>query len=100
MNRIEIGDDVYRELGQLVNDEICDSDFVDCIVETDRSPAFSGVLRLTAVIHRGEEAAPDYVRHPIVDIGPVWWEFMTFDKDGDECINDFQFSRLKKYLVE
>ena len=32
------------------------------------------------------------------DFIPVWWEFHTFDADGNEQLNDFSFGQLRSRL--
>jgi hypothetical protein len=52
---------------------------------------FSGVLyRKRLYLPEGECDAID-------DIVPVWWEFHTFNQQG-EILNDFSFTELRNYL--
>ena len=63
---------------------------------------FDSELLVTLLIYRQkprpeEEGAT--LLGPIVDVVPVWWEFHTFDPDGEEMLNDFSFSDVKPLLI-
>lgn len=45
-----------------------------------------------------EELGDGQTETHIDDIVPIWWEFHTYDEEGNEVRNDFKFSELKKYI--
>lgn len=45
-----------------------------------------------------EELGDGQTETHIDDAVPIWWEFHTYDEEGDEVPNDFKFSELKKYI--
>ena len=49
------------------------------------------------IIYRHTERFPEGDFDRIEDVVPVWWEFHTFDAEGEHP-NDFSFSELKHYL--
>ncbi len=50
------------------------------------------------IIYRKRVEMPEGLFDVIDDIVPVWWEFHTVI-DGEELINDFDFARLKEYML-
>ena len=50
------------------------------------------------IIYRKRVEMPEGLFDVIDDIVPVWWEFHTVI-DGEELINDFDFARLKEYIL-
>ena len=50
------------------------------------------------IIYRKKVEMPEGLFDVIDDIVPVWWEFHTVI-DGEELINDFDFARLKEYIL-
>lgn len=55
--------------------------------------------RLTAsvIVYRERLSRPEGVHNAITDLVPVWWEFHTFCH-GDENLNDFDFTELRRCL--
>lgn len=62
---------------------------------------FGGIecrLVATVIVCRRREIAPEGVSEPVSDLLPVWWEFHTTGDEG-ECLNDFSFAEMKRYLL-
>lgn len=55
--------------------------------------------RLTAsvIVYRNRIVQPDATADVLSDLVPVWWEFHT-SRHGDEMLNDFDFTELRRYL--
>lgn len=74
----------------------------------DRAEYFSGSVdfdygdvecRLTAslIVYRRREVFPEGEFYTVFDLSPVWWEFHT-TIDGEERLNDFQFTEIRGRL--
>ncbi len=98
MEKLHLAEDDYRTTAEALSDALGSACFIDDDIEV-LGDGWEGFLRLTAIIHRGVDDAPDYYRRPITNVIPIWWEFHTV-VDGEEILNDFQFGELKTYLIE
>ena len=61
---------------------------------------FDGVwceMTLSAVVYHQSEPDEGYNSCAVTDMIPVWWEFHTFNQQG-EILNDFSFTELRNYL--
>lgn len=47
--------------------------------------------------HSDSHLPPEAPR--VVDIVAVWWEFHTYDSEGEEILNDFSFADVKPLLI-
>ena len=54
-------------------------------------------LTISLIVYRECVAWPEGEFERISDLVPIWWEFHTY-KDGDDILNDFQFSEMRKYI--
>ena len=64
---------------------------------------FESELITTLVIYRHKPTdtpnGPRQLIGDVYEIVPVWWEFHTYDPEGEEIMNDFSFSDLKPLLI-
>lgn len=58
------------------------------------------LMRLSGVVYHNIETIVENCTHDRIDIVPVWWEFHTFDEEGNELLNEFSFNLLREYLKE
>lgn len=49
-------------------------------------------------VYRKRVRFPEGSMEVVDDLGSGWWEFNSYTPEGDEKINDFQFSKLKEYI--
>lgn len=89
--------ELYAKIATQVNKEIDGAHSINSCFEGE-DYAFS----LSAIIYR-TRIIPQTCDQPaeggdIMDIVPIWWEFHSYNEDGEETDNDFAFSELKKYL--
>lgn len=89
----ELYHEIAVRLAEAVGDEHYFSGTIAC--------TFSGMecrLVTSVIVYRRRLSLPEGDRDAIADLVPVWWEFHTSDEEG-ECLNDFDFSELKNFLL-
>lgn len=58
----------------------------------------SAYLLCSCFVHWRGGLKHDGRKPEVGDFVPVWWEFHTFDADGNELLNDFSFDQLRSRL--
>lgn len=53
---------------------------------------------LSAVVYRDYYEDFEGSGYCVSDLSPVWWEFHTYDEEGDEILNDFSFNYLREHI--
>ncbi len=97
----EINPNDYAYVAANLAAEIEARNFFSGTIRTEHD-GFESELLATLIIYRQKalpEEGPTTLLGPIVDVVPVWWEFHTFDPDGEEVLNDFSFSDIKPLLI-
>lgn len=98
----EITPNDYAYVAANVTDRIEHRSFFSGAIRTDHE-GFVSELIATLIIYRNrpeeEPNGPTQLLGTICDIVPVWWEFHTYDPEGEEMLNDFSFSDLKPLLI-
>ena len=97
----EINPNDYAYVAANLAAEIEDRTFFSGTIRTEHD-GFDSELLTTLIIYRQKPQAdcgPTSLMGPIVDVVPVWWEFHTFEHDGEEVLNDFYFSDVKPLLL-
>lgn len=87
----------YRLVAERLHDAIGSSDFYSGTIAVSDAE-FDYQLRVTVIVYR-HGGDPDSSRRPITDLVPVWWEFHSFDPDG-ERLNDFDFALLRAEMID
>lgn len=83
----------------------------ELLVRIEHEHFFSGTINVpydtycasltsTLIIYYKTESLPEGQATVIEDIVPVWWEMHTTLDDGEELMNDFSFSTLRRFLLE
>lgn len=87
---MKITESCYKEVARQLEYEISDKEFMaGTIIAEDY-----GVFDYDIIIYRSNE--------DIVDVVPIWWEFHTYEDEGNgsEILNNFDFSKLKQELIK
>ena len=93
---IHIDKTAYHLIADKLRREIGTDDYYSGEV-VHQTPEYDATLTSTLIIYRSTHTAPDRTFTTIDDIVPVWWEFHTFNQQG-EILNDFSFTELRNYL--
>ena len=87
---------IYGRVAEIILDRIGSSDYLSESFEFE----FEGVvfkMLFSGVFYRKRLYLPEGECDVLTDIVPVWWEFHTFNQQG-EMLNDFSFNELRRYL--
>jgi hypothetical protein len=89
----QITPNTYKRIAQLLLDDNKGNLRWEGKIDTDE-----GVFTATLFFYLSHDRFND--RTVIIkDVVPIWWEFHTYDDEGDEVINDFSFAEFKLYLI-
>lgn len=91
-----ITEPIYQNIAKIVVENIGQRYFFSGTVEYDTEELYS-TLVTTLLIDKKRITEPDGAREVIVDIIPVWWEFKTFQREG-EVSNSFSWQEFKEFL--
>lgn len=91
-----IPDWLYAETLDRLRDEIDGQDYFSGSIDF-RTGCLDCTLTADVIVYRELVSYPEGTADEIRDLVPVWWEFHTL-RDGEEVLNDFRFSEMRKYL--
>lgn len=95
---IHIENKTYHEIADRLRDEIGESDYYSGNIFHSTS-AYDATLSSTLIIYRTTHTAPDRTFTTIADVVPVWWSCSTVTDEG-ERLNDFDFGKVRKLIIE
>ncbi len=93
----EITPKIYEKTAQKVSDAVGNTGYFSGTIDFSYENVECRML-LSMVIYRKKVEMPEGRCNIIDDVVPVWWEFHT-TVDGEELINDFDFSLFKEYIL-
>lgn len=87
---------IYEELADKLKERAFGYLYIsnECIPTDDEAHE----LEISAHVYYDRYSAPDYERDEITDFVPVSYRLHSFDADGNDIANDFDFNELKKYI--
>lgn len=99
MNTIHhITQEVYQRLAEQICDSLSQPSFFSGTVSADSDTA-THTLTATLIIYRRRIKPFDDEADRIIDVVPVWYDITTHCDEGC-AIDDFDFSRLVKAMIE
>ncbi|MBO5875511.1 MAG: hypothetical protein J6Q20_03190 [Alistipes sp.] len=93
----EISSEIYKKAALRLCDQVGDGDYFSGTITFVHEEVECRML-LSIIIYHKRVEMPEGSFETIEDVVPVWWEFHT-EIDGEEQINDFDFSLFKGYLL-
>ena len=93
----EISSQIYEKTAQKLCDLVGGNGYFSGTLEFAHEDIECRMVA-SLIIYRKRVEMPEGLFDVIDDIVPVWWEFHTVI-DGEERINDFDFSLLKEYML-
>lgn len=86
----------YEELAAKLTECACGHLYIsnECISTDDEAHE----LVISADVYYERYSAPDLDDDRIVDFKPIYCRLFSFDADGNEVANDFDFEKLKQYI--
>lgn len=94
----EIHSQIYEKTAQKLSDAIGSERYFAGTIEFTHEDVECR-MRVTVMLYHKEVDAPEGCYCVVDDIVPIWWEFHTVI-DGVERLNDFDFTLLKRYIVD
>ena len=91
-----ITDDIYRALALQLIQAIEQKYYFSGSIEYDTQEMYS-TLVTSVIIDKKSIVFPEGSHDVIVDVVPVWWEFKTFQRDG-EVHNSFSWREFVEFL--
>ncbi|MBQ8864487.1 MAG: hypothetical protein IJ014_07180 [Rikenellaceae bacterium] len=95
---ITIDSATYREIANSLRSQIADTDYYSGSIHHS-TPDYDATLTSTLIVYRSTHTAPDRTFTTISDVVPVWWSCSTTTDEG-ERLNDFDFNRVRKLLID
>lgn len=93
----EITCSIYEKAAQKLCDELGRNGYYSGKIDFTHEEA-ECQMKASLIIYHKRLELPEGDIDIIEDLVPVWWEFHTYI-DGDEVLNDFDFSILKEYII-
>ena len=91
-----ITDDIYQFIAKQLVSEIDQKYFFTGSIEYDTDEFYSTLIT-TVLVDKKRITEPDGFRDIILDITPVWWEFKTYQREG-EVYNSFSWQEFNEFL--
>ena len=91
-----ITDDLYRSIAEQLVLEIDQKYYFSGSIEYDTSELYSTLI-ISVIVDKKCIVVPEGAYNVITDIVPVWWEFKTFQRDG-EVHNSFSWQEFNEFL--
>ncbi len=89
----------YSQLSDLLIEKFEDAAYHSEITTFEHN-GYECEFRASLIIYHRIESFPEGDQVVIRDIVPIWWEFHTYTRDGEELLNDFDFDILKKHICQ
>ncbi|WP_418993687.1 hypothetical protein [Barnesiella intestinihominis] len=95
-----IGAAIYRQVAGILQDILGDRNYLSNVkIDWEDEDGNSYTFTDSSVwVYRKRVRFPEGSMDVVDDLGSGWWEFHSYTPEGDEKINDFQFSKLKEYI--
>ena len=95
-----IGAAIYRQVAGILQDMLGDRNYLSNVkIDWEDEDGNSYTFTDSSVwVYRKRVRFPEGSMEVVDDLGSGWWEFHSYTPEGDEKINDFQFSKLKEYI--
>ena len=93
---LSISSQLYGEVLNRLTDEIGARGYFSGVLEFNVDELFCRLV-VSCFVYRRAITMPEGPTEAITDLVPVWWEFHTFDAEGEQ-LNDFSFSELRAQL--
>lgn len=88
--------EIYGRVAEIIVDRLGQTDYLSENFEFEADGVLCRLL-FSAVVYRKRLYVPEGEFDVLSDLVPVWWEFHTFDAEG-EMLNDFSFKELRQYF--
>lgn len=88
---------VYEEVADRLREALGMKDYFSGSIEA-HDDYYDYRLTATLIVYRRRDGYAGCEFEAIDDLVPVWWEFHSYDMEG-ELLNDFDFSFLRGMLV-
>ena len=88
--------EIYGRVAEIIADRLGRTDYLSEDFEFEADGVLCRLL-FSAVVYRKRLYVPEGEFDVLSDLVPVWWEFHTFDAEG-EMLNDFSFNELRQYF--
>ena len=88
--------EIYGRAAEIIADRLGQTDYLSEDFEFEADGVLCRLL-FSAVVYRKRLYVPEGEFDVLSDLVPVWWEFHTFDAEG-EMLNDFSFNELRQYF--
>ena len=88
--------EIYGRAAEIIADRLGQTDYLSEDFEFEADGVLCRLL-FSAVVYRKRLYVPEGELDVLSDLVPVWWEFHTFDAEG-EMLNDFSFNELRQYF--
>lgn len=88
--------EIYGRAAEIIADRLGQTDYLSENFEFEADGVLCRSL-FSAVVYRKRLYVPEGELDVLSDLVPVWWEFHTFDAEG-EMLNDFSFNELRQYF--
>lgn len=95
----DVSFELYDHLLDLLCYEIGSKGYYSGVIDF----SFDGIecsLHLAAVTYHSTDHAAGEKWTYLSDIVPVWWEFHTYNEEGEEVLNNFSFNELRELLKD
>lgn len=93
---LDITNELYQQIINQLIEDIGDDGYYANSIEFEHEEILCR-LNLSAIIYHKEYQEADNTIQIISDIIPVWWEFHTYNIQG-EILNNFSFNELRQLL--
>ncbi|MBP3426435.1 MAG: hypothetical protein J6K81_06955 [Rikenellaceae bacterium] len=94
---ITITSDTYNQMADQLAEQLVDTDYYSGQIHYS-APEYDATLTSTLIVYRSSHTAPDRTWNTIADVVPVWWSCSTTTDEGEK-LNDFDFNRVRKLLI-
>lgn len=104
--RFSISERYYRKVAESILSNVESKNYLSMSIDVDPDGDDGMFISVTVTLiiywkkgMKGDYLTPDDP-DTIQDIVPIWWEAHTYNIEGEEFPNDFQFGVLKSYMLE
>ena len=87
---------IYGKVAEMIIERVGRSDYLSERLEFEVYGVLCCLL-FSAIAYRRSLYLPEGEFEELSDLVPVWWEFHTYDSEG-EVLNNFSFNELRQYF--
>ncbi len=91
-----ITDKIYKDIAEQLLVDIDQKYFFSGSIEYDTEDLYSTLIT-SLIIDKKTIVLPEGAHDIIIDVTPVWWEFKTYQREG-EVYNSFSWQEFKEFL--